>query len=136
MTMMQIEGHGVAWSVHDELELEAVLRRRDRRGGGLFWLFDEALAFPCLAIRVSGEWSAIDYFPSEEHPGLRCLGDSNRQSTGTTTLVYEGCDPYTGDEEPNEFLVPFATTLIVAKHFFRTNAIYSSVQWYSLIHGE
>src|SRR5262249_37933540 len=130
---MQIEGHGVTWSARDEAELETVLRRRDRRGGGLFWLFFEARAFPRRSIRVSGEWSAIDYFPNPEHPGFRRLGDLD-PSTGTTVLVYEGCDPYTGEEEPNEFLVPFATTLVVARHFFRTNGMAASVEWYSLVH--
>src|SRR5262249_40075546 len=86
---MRIEGHRIGWEAHDEPALEAILRRRDGRGGALFWLSDEARSFPCLALRVSGDSSDIHYFPHEEHAGFRCLGGQDLPPGGTTTLVYE-----------------------------------------------
>jgi hypothetical protein len=129
---MLIEGHGIAWEAHDEEGLEAILRGRDSRGGALFWLSDGAGSFPCLAIRVSGNLSDIHYFPRGEHPGFVCLGGRDLPLHATSILVFEGCDPGDGEEQSNEFIVPFATALTVAKDFFRTNQMSSSVQWFEL----
>jgi hypothetical protein len=129
---MLIEGHGVAWEAHDEQGIEAVLRRRDSRGGGLFWLSDAARSYPCLAMRVSGNLSDVHYFPCESHPGFRCLGRQDLPPHGWSTLVFEGCDPGDGEECPNEFIVPFAAVLAVAKEFFRTKRMSSSAEWFEL----
>jgi hypothetical protein len=127
---MRIAGHRIVWEAHDEQALEAILRRRDGRGGALFWLSDEARSFPCLALRVSGDLSDIHFFPHEDHAGFRCLGNQDLPPGGTTTFVFEGCDPGYGEETPNEFVVPFATALAVAKEFLRTKQMASWVQWF------
>lgn len=127
---MRIEGRRIACETYDEQGLEAILQRRDGRGGGLFWLSEEARSFPCLALRVSGDLSDIHYFPHEGHPGFRCLGGQGLAPFGTTTFVFDGCDPGHGEETPNEFVVPFTTALVVAKDFLRTKRMLSSVQWF------
>jgi hypothetical protein len=129
---MKIEGHGIAWVANDEKGLEAILRNRDGRGGGLFWMSDEGSANPCLAIRVSGDLCDVHYFPDDNHPGFRCLGGQDLPPNGRTNFVYEGCDPYAGEETENEFVVAFSTALAVAKEFFRTKQMSCSVQWFEL----
>jgi len=126
---MKIEGYGIAWDANDEEGLETVLRKRDSRGGGQFWLSDAA-DYPCLAIRVSGDLSDIHYFPHDNHPGFRCLGGQDLPPNGCTNFVYEGCEPYAGEETENKFVVPFATALTVAKDFLRSKQMASSAQWF------
>jgi hypothetical protein len=51
---------------------------------------------------------------------------------GLTTLVYPGCDPASGEQSPNEFIVPFETARSVAKEFFRSMQMSKAVSWFEL----
>ena len=125
-------GGGMTWDANDERRLETILRKKDSRGGGAFWLADEDGAHPCLLIRVSGDLSEILYFPHEHHPGFLCVGGQGLPPHGTTLFVFDGCDPGDGEERPNDFVVPFATAVIVARDFLRDRQLPSSVQWFEL----
>lgn len=129
---MRVSGCGAAWDVADEEGLEAVLRQRDPRGGGDFWLSGGDDTFPCLGIRVSGPHSDIHYFPEDRHPGFRCLGGEGLPSEGTTTFVFDGCDPAMGEDVPNDFVVSFDTAVVVAKEFFRTRELPVCCEWFEL----
>src|SRR5262249_52007006 len=118
--------------VHDEKSLDKALAWRDERGGALFWITANAETYPQLGIRVSGDFADIHYFPREGHPGFRCLGGEGLPKNGFTKLVYEGCDPASGEDEPNEFVVPFKTARTVAKDFFRTKRMSKAEKWFDL----
>jgi len=98
----------------------------------MFWLTPDDERYPALAIRVSGHLAHVHYFPRDGHPGFRCLGGDGLPEGGETTLVYQGCDPATGEETPNEFIVPFATALSLGEDFFRSKRMSEAVSWFEL----
>lgn len=101
--------------VGDEASLGAALNRRDAIGGGEFWLAENAGGYPCLAIRVSGDYADIHYFPKSGHPGFRFMNDTDDSSPGEYTIFrYLGSDPADGTEVPNEFVVSHIVAVTVA----------------------
>jgi len=118
--------------VADEKSLDAALAWRDDRGGGVFWLTPDEERYPALAIRVSADVADVHYFPRNGHPGFRCLGGDGLPKGRLTTLVYHGADPATGEQTPNEFVVPFETARAVAREFFRTQQMSAAVSWFEL----
>jgi hypothetical protein len=129
---MRVDGHRQTWQVADERSLAAALSWRDDRGGGIFWLSPDVERYPALAIRVSGEVADVIYFPQEGHPGFRCLGGQGLLEDGLTTLVYQGCDPASGEQSPNTFVVPFEAARSIAKEFFRSKRMPEGVSWFEL----
>ena len=112
--------------------LSAALAWRDDRGGGFFWLTPAEGEYPALAIRVSGGVADVHCFPRDGHPGFRCLGGDGLPEDGLTTLVYQGADPATGEQTPNEFVVSFETACAIAREFFRTERMWDEVSWFEL----
>ena len=127
---MEIAGHRQTWEVDNEEELVQVLARRDPRGGAEFWLSQTHSSSPCLAIRISGTLG--DFFPGGEHPGYRCLGGEGLTADGSTTLVYEGCDPGGGVEVSNHFIVPLGRMLLVAIAFYHDGRMSPAEEWFEL----
>src|SRR5262249_4186533 len=108
-----------SWEVKDVKGLEDALAWRDARGGTEFWLSHDEEKYPVLAMRVTGELADVTFFPEEGHPGFRCLGGKGLTKGGSTTLGFEGCAPATGEDAPNEFVVPFETAYSIAMEFFQ-----------------
>ena len=132
---MRIQGHRREWRAADEVALEEVLRFRDRAGGGLFWLRPDDGSYPAVAIRISGDLADVHYFPLAGHPGFRALASPSRRPIyggATATLVYEGCDPSSGEESPTEFVIPVDTAVSLGREFFRTGTRPSSTPWFEL----
>jgi hypothetical protein len=128
---LQVDADCQTWQVKDDKSLEAALSWRDDRGGGMFWLTHDE-KYPELAIRVSGDVADVHYFPREGHPGFRYLGGEGLPDGGMTTLVYQGCDPGTGEETPNKFIIPFVTARAVAMEFFHTKRMSEAGPWFEL----
>jgi hypothetical protein len=119
--------------VRDNKSLDKALAWRDKKGGAMFWMRPAAeTMYPQLGIRVSGDLADIHYFPEEGHAGFRCLGGKGLPVGGWTLLVYEGCDPGTGEETPNEFVVPFETARAVAREFLHTKKMSPTESWFEL----
>lgn len=120
--------------IRDQQHLEDILKQRDARGGGEFWLADGPDAFPSLSIVVSGEMSFAIYFPEAGHPGFRCLrpGADQPAIDGSTNFLWVGCDPASGELVPNEFVVPFSTSVRAAHAFFRDRSLPKAFQWFEL----
>ncbi len=129
---MQISANHNKWDVHDDQGVERVLSTRDARGGGEYWLAEGVRDYPCLGVTVSGDQSAIHYFPEEGHPGFRCLGGIGLPTDGKSTFEFDGCDPGNGMEVPNGFVVPVATAVAVAKDFLRCKNLPTSAEWFEL----
>jgi hypothetical protein len=129
---VRLGGYRKMWQVSDAKSLDAALTWRDARGGGIFWLSPDEDEYPTLAVRVSGEVAEVSYFPCEGHPGYRCLGGEGLPEGGMTTLVYEGAEPSTGEETPNEFVVSFETSRSLASEFFHTMKKPEAVRWFEL----
>jgi hypothetical protein len=132
---MRIDGHHREWSEADETTLEQVLRFRDRVGGGQFWLCHDDGAYPAVAIRVSGDVADVHYFPFDGHPGFRALPSPSVRldhGGGTTTLLYERCDPSSGEQSPSEFIVSVDAAVSLAREFFRTGSRPSGASWFEL----
>ena len=49
-----------------------------------------------------------------------------------TLLVYQGADPGTGEDTPNEFVVPVELASEIAVEFFRSQQMSAAVSWYEL----
>lgn len=129
---MRVDSYRQTWEVEDDKSLEAVLAWRDDREGGIFWLTPDGARYPALAIRVSGDVADVHYFPRNGHPGFRCLGGRGLPEGGSTTLVYQGCDPASGEQTPNEFVIPFETARSVAREFVRSWRRSETVSWFEL----
>jgi hypothetical protein len=130
---MMIDGHGRSWHAGTREEVAAALAFRDSRGGADLWASETPGTFPCLGIRISGSDGSIHYFPTEKHPGYRCIRQPPPQApNGTTTFVFEGCDPGDGEMVPNEFVLPFAVLVDVVNHFVRTRSMAPSNEWFEL----
>ena len=129
---MRIDRYDTTWQVNDVEELEGILSSRDSRGGGEFWLADSRESYPCLVIRVSGDIADVHFFSTVDHPGFRCLGNQDAVDDGFTTLVYEGCDPASGEQTPNVFVIPVDTAKSIAREFFRSKWMSNAVSWFEL----
>jgi len=129
---VRVYGYCQTWHVDDQKSLDAVLAWRAACGGAIFWLLPDEEEYPTLAVRVSADLADVMYFPRPGHPGFRCLGGRGLPEGGLTTLVYPGCDPASGEEEPNEFIVPFETARCVAKEFFQSRQMPENVSWFEL----
>jgi len=129
---MRIEGHHRRWNASDETALEDVLRFRDDLGGAQFWITDDDDPFPAVAIRLSGDFADVHYFPHDGHPGFRALAETPPPAGQTTTFIYEGCDPPTGEETPSEFVLLASTAIDVAKEFQRTGTRSPVLSWFEL----
>jgi hypothetical protein len=120
------------WHVVDPESLSQALGWRDSFGGGIFFLEPDDADYPLLCMRVSGDVADIIFYPADDHPGFRCLGGDGLPEGGMTTLVYEGCDPGDGEEEPNRFIVPFAKARAVAMDFLRDWRMSEAAFWLDL----
>ncbi len=129
---MRVVASGLTLLVENVESVLAALARRDDRGGGFFWLAPDDRDYPAIALRVSGEVADVFYFPVDGHPGFRCLGGKGLPDGGLTTLVFDGCDPGTGEETPNKFVVPFDRARSLAVEFFRSHGMSDSVEWFEL----
>lgn len=130
---MLIEGFRKRWNVSTEEELVAVLASRDARGGLDLWLSEAERSHPCLAVWISGAYAAVHCFPVDGQPGFRCLGvDLQLPPEETTNFVFEGCDPWSGEVVPNEFVLSLAELEAVAKHFLRSQSMSPSHPWFEL----
>ena len=129
---MRVQGYGQAWQVNDIAGLQTALAWRDVRGGALLWLAPNQENYPTLAIRISGKIADINYFPHEGHPGFRVVGGEGLVEGEMSTLVFDGCDPASGEETPNEFVVPIETAVLVATEFFQTKQMSKAVDWFEL----
>ncbi len=98
----------------------------------MFWLSHGDQEYPCLGIRVTGDFADVHFFPHNGHPGFQCLGGEGLPVDEMTTLVFEGCDPTTGEESPNEFIVPFSTALSIATEFLLHRRMSDAVSWFEL----
>ncbi len=127
---MQIDASCRSWQVSDPNGLQDVLAWRDKRGGAQFWLSDGPKKYPVLAIRITGEVTNVFFFPHEGHAGFRCLGGLPKSES--TTFVFDGCDPWTGEDSPNEFVIPLKTACSIAAEFLHTREMSKAVCWLEL----
>jgi hypothetical protein len=119
-----------SWQVTNAKDLAAALACRDEKGGALFFMTPNGeQQYPSLAIRVTKDYADVHYFPFDGHPGFRCLGGVGLPKDGWTSFVYQGCDPGTGEETPNEFIIPFATACEIAEEFLRSGQRSDAVEW-------
>jgi hypothetical protein len=129
---VRVDASHRSWQVSDGDGLRAVLAWRDKRGGAQFWLSEELEKYPVLAITVTSEVAHVIYFPREGHAGFRCLGGQGLPKDGSTTFFFDRCDPATGEEAPNEFVVPLETARSIAAEFLRTKQMSEVVSWLEL----
>ena len=128
---MRVDGHSRAWQVDDLQGLVETLAWRDDRGGAILWLTPNDARYPAMALRISGGVADVHYFPREGHPGFRCMG-GGLPTGGMTRLVYQGADPATGEDTPNEFVLPVEQAAAVAVEFFRSQQMSATVSWFEL----
>jgi len=129
---MRVGGYGRSWEVTNAKELAAALAWRDDKGGALFYITPDDQQYPSLAIRVTGGYADVHHFPYDGHPGFRCLGGEGLPKNGWSRFVYQGCDPGTGEDTPNKFIVPLVTAAAIAKEFLRTGQRSDAVAWLEL----
>ena len=85
-----------------------------------------------LVITVTHELAQATLFPREGHAGFRCLGGRGLSEDGSTTFVVDGCDPASGEETPNEFVVALETARSIAAEFLQTKRMSAALSWFEL----
>jgi hypothetical protein len=55
-----------------------------------------------------------------------------RSDGGSTTFVFQGCEPGDGEDTPNEFVVPFGTAKSIASEFLQSKRMAGDVSWFEL----
>lgn len=128
---MRIEGVGRTWQVDDVQGVDDAFTWRDRCGGALLWSTHDR-PYPALAVRISGDLADVHFFPYEGHPGFRCIGGDWNTAAGSTKLVYDGCDPASGEDTPDMFIVSVQTARSIACEFLRSSRMSSEVSWFEL----
>jgi hypothetical protein len=123
---VQVAGYHRSWPAENAEDLKAIFAWRKSLGGAIFFLPTGSDNWPLMTIRVSGNIADVIYFPRGDHPDFRCIGGQGLPLGGWTTLVYEGADPASGEENPNAFVVPFDVARAVATDFFHTNQMSSA----------
>jgi hypothetical protein len=129
---MRVDGYEKQWSVEVASDLVAILSQRDDLDGAAFWMSNGKTAYPLLAIRISSSLADVHHFPNSGHPGFRCVGGEGLPSNGTTTLRYRGCDPASGEEIENEFVVSFERVRLIAEEFFHSSQMAATATWVEL----
>lgn len=130
--MVLVGAVGASWRVNTAKELAKALAWRDARGGALFYITPDGDKYPSLTIRVTEDYADVHYWPYDGHAGFRALGGKGLPAGGWTTFLYEGCDPGTGEETPNEFILPFTTARSLAKAFLHAREKSDEVEWLEL----
>jgi hypothetical protein len=129
---VRVDASHRSWQVCDASGLHDVLTWRDKRGGARFWLSEGLEQYPVLAITVTGELADVMFYPEESHPGFRCLGGQGLPKGGSTTFVFDGCDPWTGEDSPNEFVVSLNSASLIAVEFLEKKQMSVAVSWLEL----
>lgn len=129
---MRVEEYTRSWRVTNANELAAAMASRDEKGGALFYIAPDDEQYPLLAIRVTGDYADVHYFPYGGHAGFRCLGGEGLPEDGWTSFLYQGCDPGTGEQTPNKFVMAFAQAREIADVFLRTGLRSGAVSWLEL----
>lgn len=118
-----------------EAELEEILARIDSKGGGEFWFSHSGPGeYPAMLIQCSRDLATIFWFPQEGNPGFRCFRTSSDpvMPGEFTTFLWDGSDPGTGEEVPNEFVVKRSTAIAVAKEFLLSPSLPAGFSWMEL----
>ena len=126
-TNLLLEHFGGQVEVRDSAELEAVLQLRYGDGFNEFWV-SGALRFPYIVIAVGPEGAALHFFPADEHPGFRSVGDRSKSGSA-----------WFRTNTPQEKLAIAASSIIsfelasaVACQFMRSHARPDLVEWEEL----
>jgi hypothetical protein len=128
---MQVEDFEGLHEANSVTTLENFLMKRHRDESNSFWLSHGSKRNPSLALLVKGGLAGLHYFPEESHPGFVPAGNTAGLLSGGMTTFYMD----SGGEEVqvvNDAIVPFSTALIVAKEFFFSEALPTSIKWVEL----
>jgi hypothetical protein len=129
---VRVDAYHRTWQVRDANGLHDVLTWRDKRGGARFFLSEDVDQYPMLAITITGELADVMFFLEEGHPGFRCLGGQGLSKDGSTTFVFDGCDPWTGEDSPNEFVVSLNSAYLIAAEFLQRKRMSEAESWLEL----
>ena len=124
---MIVQSHIGEESTSTRDELMQVLSQREHRHGGEFWIANISGGF-------SGEFAHVIWFPSEGHPGFRCIRNQHDRALNgeSTVFVWDACDPADGEIVPNEFVLGTETALLIANKFFESTELPEGHEWFEL----
>jgi hypothetical protein len=112
-------------------ELETILRKRYGSGVNGFWLSHDNERHPTVSLLVKGDLSTLLYVPRESHPGFIPVGcaeglDRKENTTFSIDTIEQEL------EVSNEAVVRFSTAVSVAKDFFASKELPTSIEWMEL----
>lgn len=129
MRVVDFRGTDIATDLH---ELETILSKRYGEGLNAFLLSHHSEKYPTLSILVKGDLAALHYIPREREAGYRSAGkmpDMEPEGIASFSLSETPADDV---GEPNESVLPFSVAVSVAREFFVSNRLPSTIGWLEL----
>jgi len=128
--MIAADSRHVIYNMTSINELETALAKRyDDRN--CFWISHDDHQYPTLGILVKGDMAYVSYLPRELEAGFRSVGDMGADPDDMVTL---SISEFKGDDVDvlREAIVPWPTALSVAKEFFHSKELPTSIEWFQL----
>jgi hypothetical protein len=110
------------------LDLEKALKVREA-GKNSFWLAHDQKKFPAISIVVAGGMAAVFYVPSEDDAGFVSVGDAISSLPHDRVRFSISQFPAGDIEVPDDSIVAFEEAVAVAKEFFLSRALPTSIRW-------
>jgi hypothetical protein len=130
---MEVFDFGGTHYVHSIAELERLLEARYKNQMNEFALYPEGTDHPSLVIYVKDDLAVIFYHSLPEDPGYMSIGGKiNLDPQKMTTFSIDNLDPGESIDIWNDFIVPFAEAVTVAKEFFHSQERPRSIEWFAL----
>lgn len=131
---MAVDSHRGTEIAESAAALVTLISPFDSKGGGEYWISRIGSEFPCLAMRFTGIHADVHWFGDDQGNMYRSLRpDSASQLDGECTrFIFEHSDPSTGEDSPNQFVIPRETAFGIARSFFESTTLPSGFSWYEL----
>lgn len=128
---MNVHDFGGDHKVDSRVKLERILRSRFEGETNEFLLSHGSSTYPLISIFVKGDLAVIYYIPGEGQAGYASIGKKMNLNPNTMTSFATGT-PENIIDVSNEAVVSFSEAVEVAKEFFDSQVLPTSIEWLKL----
>lgn len=127
---MKIEDFKGANNAISENDIETILAKRYGENANEFWLSHASDKFPAVSILVKGDLATLNYYSTDQDPGMISIGGKLNLKPDGSTIFYIN----TTEKQPipNGMIVPFSLALNAAKEFSENAKPPTCIEWFVL----
>lgn len=111
-------------------ELNIILSSRHENNSNEFELRGNK-EYPFMTILVKDEWACVHFFENEDDCGHYASSNEKVLDEDGYTVFYMGSTT-SETEISNQLVIPFSTSVTVAKEFFTTLEMPKCIEWFEL----